>query len=84
MAGHPVIVPVDDVIAILNRATLAEPGVITGATRLDALPNWDSIGAVYLVGEAMDRWGSALMAEDFAECATVAALAARIALRAGG
>lgn len=72
----------DDVIAILNRATLAEPGVITAETRLDALPNWDSIGAVYLVGEAMERWSSALWAEDFEECATVGALAARIAERA--
>lgn len=60
-----------DVIGLLEAATLQPPGVILPETRFDEMSGWDSMGVVFVMGEALARWQIQLSADDLMDVRSV-------------
>lgn len=53
----------DDAIAMLAECFMAQPGELTPQTPREAVPGWDSMGALMLIAELDERFGIELSAE---------------------
>lgn len=70
-----------DVVALLEEATLSDPGALDADAELAELEGWDSMGMVMFINLVTERYGVELSVHDLRDCPTGAALARRIAER---
>ncbi len=61
-----------DVLALLEEATLAEPGTLEPTVPLLSMVGWDSMGMVMFIGLVQERHGLELSVADLRDCETPA------------